>query len=90
MTLEDVMSFLETLEELFGENYKEAKQIKTAMVMLQGKAKVWWGQLKADHEALDQPPTNTWVEFKQIFTTSYMWKDYSTHKKEELIQLKQN
>jgi hypothetical protein len=52
-TLEDVMSFLETLAELFGENYKEVKQIKTTMVMLQGKAKVWWGQLKANHEALD-------------------------------------
>jgi hypothetical protein len=30
MTLEDVMSFLETLEELFGEDYKKAKQIRIA------------------------------------------------------------
>jgi len=33
-TLEDVMSFLETLKELFGEDYKEAKQIKIATTML--------------------------------------------------------
>ncbi len=33
-TLEDVMSFLEALEELVGEDYKEAKQVKIAIVML--------------------------------------------------------
>ncbi len=33
-TLEAVMSFLETLKELFGEDYKEAKQIKIATTML--------------------------------------------------------
>jgi hypothetical protein len=32
----DVMSFLETLEELFGEDYKKAKQVKITMVMLPG------------------------------------------------------
>jgi hypothetical protein len=34
MTLEDVMSFLEALEELFREDYKEAKQVRIAIVML--------------------------------------------------------
>jgi len=33
-TLEDVMSFLETFEELFGEDYKEVKQIWIATVIL--------------------------------------------------------
>jgi hypothetical protein len=42
-TLEDVMSFLETLEELFGEDYKKVKQIKLVMVMLQGKTNVYGG-----------------------------------------------
>jgi hypothetical protein len=40
---EDFMSFLKTLEELFGEDYKKAKQVRITMVMLRGKAKVWWG-----------------------------------------------
>ncbi len=33
-TLEDVMSFLKALKELFGEDYKEAKQVSIAIVML--------------------------------------------------------
>jgi len=33
-TLEDVMSFLEALKELFGEDCKEAKQVMIAIVML--------------------------------------------------------
>ncbi len=37
------MSFLKTLEELFGEDYKKVKQVKITMVILWGKAKVWWG-----------------------------------------------
>lgn len=45
MTLEDVMSFLKALEELFGKDYKEVKQVRIAIVMLQGMAKVWWGQM---------------------------------------------
>jgi hypothetical protein len=40
-TFEDVMSFLETLEKLFGEDYKEVKQVKMAAVMLRGNAKIW-------------------------------------------------
>jgi hypothetical protein len=36
---------------LFGEDHKEAEQVRIAMVMLQGKTKVWWGQVKMDHEA---------------------------------------
>jgi hypothetical protein len=39
--LENVMSFLETLEELFDEDYKKAKQIRITIMMFQGKAKVW-------------------------------------------------
>jgi len=46
MPLEDVMSFLETLE--VGEDYKEAKQVRITKVMLRDKAKVWWGQVKVD------------------------------------------
>jgi len=38
------------------------------MVMLQGKTKVWWGQVKMDHEAHEQPLMNTWAEFKQTLT----------------------
>jgi hypothetical protein len=60
-TFEDVMSFLKTLEELFDEDYKKAKQIRITIVMLQGKAKVWWGQVKTNHEAHDQPPVNIWA-----------------------------
>lgn len=60
-TLEDVMSFLETFEELFGEDYKEVKQIWIATVILQGKAKVLWGQLKTNHETHNQPLVNTWA-----------------------------
>ncbi len=60
-TLEDVMSFLEALKELFGEDYKEAKQVSIVIVMLQGKAKVWWGQVKANYKAHGQPPVNTWA-----------------------------
>jgi hypothetical protein len=30
--LEDVMSFLKTFEELFGEDYKKKKQVR-----------IWWG-----------------------------------------------
>jgi len=33
------------------------------MVMLRWKAKVWWGQIKANHEAYGQPLVNTWIEF---------------------------
>ncbi len=39
------MSFLKALEELFGKDYKEVKQVRIAIVMLQGMAKVWWGQM---------------------------------------------
>jgi hypothetical protein len=45
-TFEDVMSFLETLE--VGKDYKEAKQMRIAKIMLRDKAKVWWGQVKVD------------------------------------------
>jgi len=34
-TLEDVMSFLKTLKELFDEDYKKVKQIRITIVMLQ-------------------------------------------------------
>jgi hypothetical protein len=37
----DVMSFLETLEKLFGEDYKKGETSEDNMVMLRGKAKVW-------------------------------------------------
>jgi hypothetical protein len=37
------------------------------MVMLQWKAKVWWGKVKANHEAYNQPLVNTLAKFKQIF-----------------------
>jgi hypothetical protein len=40
---EDVMSFLETFEELFNEDYKKAKQVRITMVILRGRTKVWWG-----------------------------------------------
>jgi hypothetical protein len=60
MILEDVMFLLKALEELFGEDYKEAKQVRIAIVMLQGKAKVWWGQMKTNHKTHGQPPVNTW------------------------------
>jgi hypothetical protein len=60
-TFEDVMSFLETLEELFEEDYKEVKQVRIAIVMLWAKTKVWWGQVKANHKARGQPPMNTWA-----------------------------
>jgi hypothetical protein len=33
-TLEDVMSFLDALKELFAEDYKEAKQVMITIVML--------------------------------------------------------
>jgi len=46
---------------LFGEDYKEAKEIKIATMMLQGKAEVWWGQMKANCNACGQPPVNTWA-----------------------------
>ncbi len=49
------------------------------MVMLQGKTKVWWGQLKMDHEAYMQPSMNIWVEFKHTFNVQYMLEDYYTH-----------
>ncbi len=58
-TPEELISILKTLEELFGENYKKVEQVRIAMVMLQGKANVWWGQEKIDHEACGQPPMNT-------------------------------
>jgi hypothetical protein len=58
-TLEGVMSFLEALKDLFGEDYKEAKQVRIAIVMLWGKAKVWWGQMKANCKARNQQPMNT-------------------------------
>jgi len=60
-TFEDVMSFLETLEELFEEDYKKVKQVRIAIVMLWAKTKVWWGQVKANHKAHSQPPMNTWA-----------------------------
>ncbi len=78
-TLKKLISFLKTLEQLFGEDYKEAEQVRIAMVMLQGKTKVRWGQVKMDHEARGQPLMNTWAEFKQNFTVQYMPKDYYTH-----------
>jgi hypothetical protein len=59
-TFEDVMS-LETFKKLFVEDYKEAKQVKITVVMLWGKAKVWWGQVKADHNACGQQLVNTWA-----------------------------
>jgi hypothetical protein len=62
------MSFLKTLGELFCEDYKEVEQlVRIATMMLWGKAKVWWGQMKANHEAHDQPLVNTWVKCKQFF-----------------------
>ncbi len=60
-TLEDVMSFLDALKELFAEDYKEAKQVMITIVMLQGKAKVWWEQVKANHKVRNQPLVNTWA-----------------------------
>ncbi len=45
-TFEDVMSFLKTLE--VGEDQKEVKQVRITKMMLQDKAKVWWGQVKVD------------------------------------------
>jgi len=50
-TLEDVISFLEALEELFGEDYKKVKQVRIAIVMLWAKTKLWWGQVIAYHKA---------------------------------------
>jgi hypothetical protein len=46
---------------LFGEDYKEVKQVKMAAVMLRGNAKIWWGQVKVDHNACGQPSVNTWA-----------------------------
>jgi hypothetical protein len=62
-TPKELKSFLKTLEGLFGEDYKEAEQVRIAMVTLQGKTKVWWGQVKMDHEAHGQPSMNTWEIF---------------------------
>lgn len=50
MTPQDVMSFLKSLKYVFSEDYKKVEQVRIAMVMLQWKAKVWWGQVKANHE----------------------------------------
>ncbi len=55
------LRMFKALEELFGEDCKEVKQVRIAIVMLWGKAKVWWGQVKANHKAHDQPPMNTWA-----------------------------
>jgi hypothetical protein len=89
-TPKELISFLNILEELFGEDYKKAKQVRITMVMLQSKAKVWWGHVKMDHEACKQPPMNTWSKFKRIFNVQYMLEIIIfIYMKEELIQLKQ-
>jgi hypothetical protein len=64
---------------LFGEDHKEAEQVRIAMVMLQGKTKVWWGQVKMDHGAREQPLMKTLAKFKQTFIVQYMPEDYYTH-----------
>lgn len=63
MTPKYVMSFLKSLKELFGEDYKKVEQVRITMVMLQWKAKVWWGQIKANHETYGQPLVTTWIDF---------------------------
>jgi hypothetical protein len=60
-TLEDVMSFLEALEELFRVDYKEVKQVRITIIMLLGKSKVWWAQVKANHKVRGQPLASTWA-----------------------------
>jgi hypothetical protein len=52
---------------LFSENFKKVEQVRIAMVMLRWKAKIWWGQVKVNHEAGDQPLVNTWAKFKHFF-----------------------
>ena len=64
---EEVMSFISIVEDLFSSRYKDADKIKTTVIFLHNKARVWYDALKRDQENRGVGPVSTWNTFKELF-----------------------
>ena len=85
---EEVMSFISIVEDFFSSRYKDADKIKSTVIFLQNKARVWYNTLKRDRENRGLGPVSTWNTFKELFLQQFLPGNYGEDMRQGLYDLK--
>ncbi|MBE3102723.1 MAG: hypothetical protein IMZ40_00590, partial [Bacilli bacterium] len=86
---EEVKSFISMLEDFFTSDYQDDDKIKSMVICLQDKARVWYDNLKNDRENRGLQPLSNWSTFKHLFLQEFLPGNYGEDMRQGLYDLKQ-